>query len=338
MKEQQHSRAARGIRSTAKKVAILAVILLAAAVAALAGVVAFGTVAPPPPLAAVHKAFDYIDFSDLPKLATYPTRDGSNLAYRRYGGSSDQTAVLIHGSAGQSAGMHALAKALRDAGFTVYALDVRGHGASGRRGDIDYIGQIDNDIADFAAFIRSQNSTARLTLLGASSGGGLVLRIAAGPYGNLFDRYVLLAPMLGPDAPTVRPGVGGWAVPFIPRIVGLTILNRLGIHRFDGLPVLAFAVPPDKQDRLVSTYSYRLMLNFGTNSNYLAHFRGAAKPMAVFVGSGDELFFADRFEPLVHSVRPDIPVTVLSGFGHADLVTKPAALSPIVAALGGGRP
>ncbi len=41
--------------------------------------------------------------------------------------------------------MHALAEALRTAGVTAYVLDIRGHGGSGRRGDIDYIGQIDDD-------------------------------------------------------------------------------------------------------------------------------------------------------------------------------------------------
>ena len=45
--------------------------------------------------------------------------------------------------------MHALAKALRDAGVSAYVLDIRGHGGSGRCGDVDYIGQIDDDLADF---------------------------------------------------------------------------------------------------------------------------------------------------------------------------------------------
>jgi pimeloyl-ACP methyl ester carboxylesterase len=59
------------------------------------------------------------------------------LAYRAYPGGGQQVAVLIHGSAGQSPGMHALARTLNETVATVYALDVRGYGASGRRGDID---------------------------------------------------------------------------------------------------------------------------------------------------------------------------------------------------------
>jgi hypothetical protein len=49
---------------------------------------------------------------------------------------------LVHGTAGPGTSMHALAEALRAAGVTAYVLDIRGHGGSGRRGDIDYIGQL----------------------------------------------------------------------------------------------------------------------------------------------------------------------------------------------------
>jgi alpha-beta hydrolase superfamily lysophospholipase len=47
--------------------------------------------------------------------------------------------------------MNPLAKALNAAGATVYAPHIRGHGESGRRGDIDYIGQLDDDLADLMA-------------------------------------------------------------------------------------------------------------------------------------------------------------------------------------------
>jgi Serine aminopeptidase, S33 len=59
--------------------------------------------------------------------------------------------VLIHGTATESSVMNALAKTLNAAGTTVYAPDLRGHGASGNRGDIDYIGQLDDDLVDLIA-------------------------------------------------------------------------------------------------------------------------------------------------------------------------------------------
>ena len=34
------------------------------------------------------------------------------------------------------------------AGCETYAVDIRGHGGSGTRGDITYIGQLEDDLAD----------------------------------------------------------------------------------------------------------------------------------------------------------------------------------------------
>lgn len=309
--------------------ALLAIPLLA--IIALAGVIAFGTVAPPPPMPTVYDNVRRMDVTDLPPLQRYAARDGAALAYRAYPGGKDRVAVLIHGSTGSSRGMNALAKTLNAADTTVYALDMRGHGDSGRRGDIDYLGQLDDDVADFAAAIKPQHPRATMTLIGFSAGGGFTLRMAGGPYGNLFDRYILLAPYLGYKAPTSRPGGGGWAQPYVPRIVGLAILYRLGIHSFEGLPIVAFARRPDPKEP-VPTYSFRLSLNFAPHLDYAGDFRRARKPMALLVGSEDDQMLGDQYAPLLQTIRPDVPVQVVPGIGHIDLTMKPAALEAIRAA------
>jgi hypothetical protein len=56
--------------------------------------------------------------------------------------------------------------------------------------------------------------------------------------------------------------------------------------------------------------------------------------MEVLVGADDELFYADRFEPLIHSVRTDIPVTIVPGVGHTGIIIRPAATEMVIAALG----
>ena len=137
--------------------------------------------------------------------------------------------MAVHGSSGSSVAVHALAKALAARGVETYAPDIRGHGASGTRGDIAYVGQLEDDLADFVAEIRKANPTAPLTLVGHSSGGGFALRIAASPIQNLFARTVLLSPYLGYDAPSSRKDAGGWASPDIPRIIAFSVLHRFGI-------------------------------------------------------------------------------------------------------------
>src|SRR5208337_1378518 len=105
----------------------------------------------------------------------------------------------------QSIEMHAIGEALAAAGVTAVASDARGHGASGTRGDIAYPGQLDDDLADLVADLRKAYGSAKFSLVGHSSGAGFALRIAAGPLGRAFDRFVLLAPISAiPRRPTGR--------------------------------------------------------------------------------------------------------------------------------------
>ena len=304
--------------------------LVVVVVAVLAGMIAFGTSNPPPPLASVGQTFEKVVFRDLPAVETVPARQGTPIAFRRYpadprANAPERIVIAIHGSSATSASMHPLAKALRTMGMTVYAPDIRGHGETGRRGDIDYAGQLDDDLADVVAAVRARHPNAPLNLVGFSSGGGFALHVAGSLLGAAFERIVLISPMLGPRTPTVRTGgAGGWAKAFLPRIYALVLLDRLGIHQFDYLPTLAFAIPPQRADLLTGTYSFRLMSAFATR-DYAADLRAARARLAVLVGERDELFIADRFAPTIAVVRPDVRVTVYPGLNHVEMILDPGA-------------
>lgn len=306
--------------------------------AILAGMIAFGTGAPPPPLASINSAFETVDFSDLPKVQTVPARGGGTIAFRHWDSPSSggpATAVIaIHGSAGSSTSLHALAKALSVQGIQIYAPDIRGHGETGRRGDIDYAGQLDDDLEDFVRAIAGRHRGMRIILAGYSSGGGFALHAAAFRLGGTFGRVVLLAPMLGPRAPTVSEASNAWATPFTPRIIGLLLLDSLGIHGFEGLRVLAFAIDPAQAKLLTGSWSFRLMRAFGT-SDYAADLKNARAPVQVLAGARDELFDAELFAPTVHAIRPDVPVTVIPDLNHIGMITDARAVPAIAAALRG---
>ncbi|MGA7324511.1 MAG: alpha/beta hydrolase [Rhodomicrobium sp.] len=304
------------------------------------GMIAFGTSAPPQPLTSIGAPFKKVDFSDLPALETIPARNGGTIAFRRWT-SPETTApgpivIAIHGSSGSSTSLHPLGKALRAERFTLYAPDVRGHGGTGQRGDIDYSGQLDDDFADFIAALKSRHPGQPFALMGFSSGGGYALHLSASALGSEFQRAILLSPMLGPRAPTVKITGDAWASPFLPRIFGLIFLNKLGIHNFDYLTTLAFAIDPVQAKFLTGTYSFRLMQAFGT-AGYAADLKNARPAVQVLVGSSDELFAADRFAPTIHAVRLDIPVTIVPGVNHIGLTTDPQAVPAIVAALHGAQ-
>jgi alpha-beta hydrolase superfamily lysophospholipase len=282
-------------------------------------------------LTSISAARKSVDFSTLPEIERFQARDGTALGFRHYppvGQASGQAAVVIHGSSGSSAGsIHALSVALAKRGVESFAIDMRGHGTSGTRGDIGYVGQLEDDLADFVAIIR-KTSTAPLTLIGHSSGGGFALRVAASPIQDLFDQTVLLAPYLGYNAPTNRPN-SGWASADIPRIIALSALRGVGIHCCEALPTLAFAVPPNSSKTSVPTYTDRLMRNFANHPDFRADFAAATRPLTIIAGADDELMLADKYVEAVRGAPRSVNVKLIEGINHMGIVSDRAAVSTV---------
>ena len=305
--------------------------LLIVAALGLAGVIAFGGPTPPPPLVSIRDAALKRDRTDLPKPAFFPARDQTALAYRAYpaaAGPARGAAVLIHGSVGSGADMHEIAKALTMAGLDAYAPDLRGHGASGTRGDIAYIGQLEDDLADLLDELDRRGAPARRVLIGHSSGGGFALRVAALRLSTRFVGTILLAPYLGHDAPTVSPRERGWANVGMPRLIGLAILNQLGVRALNGLPVVAFAVDPAAVPDVTPAYSFRLRMNFAPHRDWRRDIASTRGPLLVLVGARDELFQANLFAELF-AAAPKGRVELLANIDHMGITDDPAALSAI---------
>ena len=288
----------------------------------LAAAIAFGTAAPPRPVQPRQT-----DLTELPPLDRYTARDGTPLSYRAYPANGEQVAILIHGSGTESSVMNALAKTLQAGGVAVYAPDLRGHGSSGRRGDIDYIGQLDDDLADLVATIRPEHPNSALTLVGFSSGGAFTIRIAGGRHGDLFNRYIVISPAIVYPSPLARPNAGGWATPYVPRIVGLMLLNKIGVHRFDGLDAIVFANPPGNE-RLTGVYSFRLAMNLDSG-DVVGSLARTKKPMALIAGDNDDQFYADRYAATLRPAKPDLGVELVPELNHVDMLIKPAPLAAL---------
>lgn len=227
---------------------LIAALLLTAAIAGLAAAIAWGGPKDIPPLASFNNPFKDVDYSNVPPAQRYTARDGTSLAWHGYtpaGGAGGTGAsasaplrrvVLVHGSSARGQSNHVLAQALAAAGYAVASLDMRGHGESGPRGQAAYIGQMEDDIEDF---LRAVPHAGPQTLMGFSAGGGFALRFAGSARQGLFDRYVLLSPFLHHNAPTSRPDSGGWVSVGLPRMIAVTLINQVGITRWNHLPVLS---------------------------------------------------------------------------------------------------
>lgn len=306
-------------------------LLIVASIVALA-VIAFDAPVSPPPMASMADSPKRIASREFPAPRQFKARDGAALQYYAYPAAPDNVAVLVHGSAGPGTSMHALAESLRAAGVTAYVLDIRGHGGSGRRGDIDYIGQIDDDLADFVAQLGPAKSGETRTLVGFSAGAGFTFRFAGGPYGTLFDRYVFLAPIL-PGSAAWRPNAGGWVNIALSRLITIAYLGRVGIHWFDGLPVISYAVSADPSRDTTASYSCRLSMNFGAGRLYESYLKNLRRPAVMLVGDADEQVIADQFAPLLQRLGVNIPVTLVPGMKHADMIARPEALQVVVRAI-----
>ncbi len=109
---------------------------LCAAAAVPVAIIALNAPKLPRPMASMAPRSGQMNFANLPEPKRFWARDGVDLQYYAYPAGSN-VAILIHGSVGPGASMNALARSLQAKGVTTYVLDIRGHGGSGTRGDIN---------------------------------------------------------------------------------------------------------------------------------------------------------------------------------------------------------
>lgn len=267
------------------------------------------------------------DYAGLPQPEMVPVRDGTPIAMRSYVVDSGTAVLMLHGSSGEGRYFHPMARALSGSGrASVYVPDLRGHGSSGgRRGDVDYIGQPEDDLEDLLATIRSRRPGTRLVLLGHSSGGGLVVRFAGGRRVPTVDGYVLLAPFLGANAPTTRPASGGWVTLDVPRILDLARRAGMGDTAGQDEVVLRFNKPvAQRTGREVLAYSFRMMVSLAPRQDLALDLAGIRQPLLVLAGSRDESFVPEQYEPTI-SPHARGTFRVLPDVTHLGLVMSPLA-------------
>jgi non-heme chloroperoxidase len=243
------------------------------------------------------------DYSMLPECTSYPARDGTRLDYRFYPAHSRTVVILLHGISIDGQYLHGLAQYLSQQNIAqVYTPDLRGYGKSpAKRGDCDYIGQLDDDLADLISYIKEKQPDAKIVLGGHSAGGGTAIRFAGTKYGQLIDAFLLLAPYVSPNAPvnyseeesTRRAAVN------LPRIIGLTILNSIGIKWLNNLKVLTINKPEESSDgHETLELSYRLVMSRSPGFKYQDDLMALTQPTLLLAGEDDEEVKAEEYEPL----------------------------------------
>jgi alpha-beta hydrolase superfamily lysophospholipase len=225
-----------------------------------------------------------------------------------------------------------MCRQIRDVtGAKVFALDLPGHGESdGAPGDIHYIDQYEDDVADVMAALRQRKPGSQIILAGHSMGGGIAMRYAATHKVPVADGYLLFAPHLGIKSPTMRtePASAGQTAESeafmklnLPRTLGLVMMNAAGVRGLNGLPTLLFNVPPQYP---IHAYSFRAMVSMAPD-DHVAALTADAKPLLVIVGRNDEAFHAERFASVI-SLHHRGETVVIEGESHDSILRSSSAV------------
>lgn len=253
----------------------------------------------------------------------YRARDGAELPYSFYAGPSDVVIVFLHGITEPSLYLREFGRYLAENGLaTVYLPDLRGYGTNPiRRGDIDYIGQLDDDIEDLFRHVQMRHPGARIVFGGHSAGGATALRQTIRPIHRDVHAYLLLAPALSPSSPLDRKDkAANDSKVDVPKYALLMGLNALGIHRWDHAVVYRRLTPAEKLHGTEScNLSYRLALSRMVSSNYAKHLTELTQPTLVLVGEEDEVFRADAYEPLYRRYC-GAEIRILPGHNHDQIM------------------
>ncbi len=247
-----------------------------------------------------------VDYSTLPKSQFTILSDDTPLTFREYSGHPTRAIVLIHGSSYHGVSLHPLAESIStQQAAAVFTLDLRGHGLSGgKRGDVSYVGQLDDDLKEFILLLNKRGFTS-VILGGHSSGGGLAVRFAGGTHQNMVDGVILIAPYLGYNAPTTRPNSGGWSKANIGVILLGQFLSWLGIRWLDHTTAVTFNIPKRYNTSLtVSAYSYAMVKSFAP-ANFESSIKSTKVPLLVLVGDQDEVLVPSAFKPLFNKLIPN---------------------------------
>lgn len=277
------------------------------------------------------------DLSDLPAVTKYKARDGSELEVRCYpvtGFPDKPVIILLHGISVDGKYFHSLARQIIQCALAhVYVPNLRGYGERPhRRGDIDYIGQVEDDVADLIRYIHMDHPSMPIVLGGHSAGGGTALRFVSGKYGPLIDSCLLLSPALPPNAPVHHEEKSAGVTSLsLPRLIGLMMLNAIGLQAFNRLTVMRINKPEDTLDGTETlALSYRLLLSRMPPFKYEPSLRALSGSSLVLVGERDEEFAAEKYGPLF-ALHTDAEIEVLPGLTHDGILIGEATFRSIEA-------
>ncbi|MFE1908010.1 alpha/beta fold hydrolase [Streptomyces gardneri] len=256
--------------------------------------------------------------------------DGVRLSCRDWGGAGADV-LLLHGLAGHAGEWDVTARALRDAGHRVLALDQRGHGSSGRRPeDVSRAAYV----ADVVAVV-TELGLRRPVLMGQSLGGHTALLTAAA-HPELPRALVLVEAGPGGSNPGVQAGIAewfaDWPVPFPTREAAVAYLGGgkrpVGEGWASGLEQRGDGLWP-RFDADVMVRS----LDDNARRAFWDEWTAITCPVLAVLGQGTQggIISAEEYAEMAR-LRPGLHGVSVPGTGHDTHLERPEVLHSLVMA------
>ena len=236
----------------------------------------------------------------------------------------DEVLIVYHGGGvNADAGYDILARHLsHDLKICVCLVDIRGHGRSaGIRGDASSPAQIWRDVDAVIDYFRISNADARIHLLGHSSGAGMLINyLTQHPASRTIESLFLLAPALGPFAPSNLnrdysvpfASINRWAFIINGMSAGFLCGRRTGVKL--NFPNDIIHARPD----FVQRYSVN-MANALTPGDPVSQLKALSVPVTVMLAEQDELFDVSRMDAFFRRCgNPNLSSRVVEGSTHLD--------------------
>jgi alpha-beta hydrolase superfamily lysophospholipase len=280
---------------------------------------------------------------ELTKPEFLTASDGCKLAYYSFANSRSNQIVILYAGAGLYGNKtyQWVAKTLHEEyGIGCYIFDIRGHGHSqGDRGDGPSIQQVVHDVSTAVEFVKKEHKNAKIYLTGHSSGAGLIINYLNQEKSShvipgferesktldLVKGYIFIAPYLGPQSGTLKnqinpndnfvKSVRTWVY-----ILGSMFPSSWFIHW--NAVWFNYSKQMLKDDPLiVSVYTY--VMSMATTPYEINDLiQKIDKPTALFVGSDDEQFVAQKILEYAKMMKAPVFSQLVDGAKHLSILLE----------------
>ncbi|MYL48547.1 alpha/beta fold hydrolase [Halobacillus litoralis] len=263
-----------------------------------------------------------------PHWSSHIARDFTRLQYavlKKSASSAKEAIIIIHGITAEFHHHEAFAdECLRES--DIYFPVLRGYDQSPKRGDIDYIGQYDDDLFDFIHFIEKKGYE-KVTLAGHSMGCANLLRLIQ-KNKSAASEYLFIAPFFHPTLPVYREEATEKSsdrtdvdyTVFDKKVMLLMTLYKMNFHQFNDRTVAEIPDEFNKSEKL--TLSFRLLASRFLEKIPPELLKDIKDKVSIYVGSEDEVLLHDEFQRYVKD-HWNVDVTIIQGTDHNHILHHP---------------